>query len=161
MRKIKALYPGSFDPLTYGHIDLVDRASQLFDEVYVAIGINAEKTPLFSLETRLNFLKQAFGKKKGVVVGAFEGLMVEYAKTHQIGTIIRGLRATSDFDYEFQMAITNRMLAQNKIDTMFLMPSEKHFYLSSKMIKEIARLGGNVSAFVPPFVKKTLESQFK
>jgi len=160
MKKTKALYPGSFDPLTYGHIDLVHRALELFNEVHVAIGINAEKIPLFSLEERLHFLRQAFGKRKGIIITAFRGLMVNYAKANHIGIIIRGLRATSDFDYEFQMAITNRMLGKNEIDTMFLMPSEKHFYLSSRLIKDIARLGGNVESFVPPDVGKALAKKF-
>ena len=122
----RALYPGSFDPVTYGHIDLIDRARQLFDEVYVAVAVNAEKKPLFSIKERIALLKKAVGGKKGVVVDTFDGLMVHYAKAKKIGTIIRGLRATSDFDYEFQMALTNRSLAE-EIDTIFLMPSEKTF----------------------------------
>ena len=154
----RALYPGSFDPVTYGHIDLIDRARQLFDEVHVAVAINNEKKPLFSFEERIQLLKQAIAGKKGVTVHGFDGLMVDFAKAKKIGTIIRGLRATSDFDYEFQMALTNRLLAE-EIDTMFLMPSEKHFYLSSRLIKEISRLGGDVSKFVPPFVKKALKER--
>lgn len=158
MRKI-ALYPGSFDPVTYGHIDLIDRARQLFDEVRVAVAVNLEKKPLFSLEERVSLLKKAIGNKKGVRVDSFEGLMVNYAKAHQINIIIRGVRATSDFDYEFQIALTNRQLASH-IDTVFLMPSEKHFYLSSRLIKEISRLGGNVSKFVPRFVEQALAKQW-
>lgn len=158
MRKI-ALYPGSFDPVTYGHIDLIDRARQLFDEVRVAVAVNLEKKPLFSLEERVGLLKKAIGHKKGVRIDSFEGLMVEYAKTHHINIIIRGVRATSDFDYEFQIALTNRQLASH-IDTVFLMPSEKHFYLSSRLIKEISRLGGNVSKFVPRFVEQALAKQW-
>ena len=155
----RALYPGSFDPVTYGHIDLIDRARQLFDKVHVAIAINGEKIPLFSVEKRLELLRKAVVKKKGVAVDTFDGLMVDYAKANKIGIIIRGLRATSDFDYEFQMALTNRSLAEH-IDTMFLMPSEKHFYLSSRLIKEISRLGGDVSRFVPPFVKRALSDEW-
>ena len=151
----RALYAGSFDPVTYGHIDLIDRAKQVFDQVHVAVAVNSEKKPLFSVEERVGFLKKAVGKKKGVIVDTFDGLMVEFARSKKIGVIIRGLRATSDFDYEFQMALTNRSLGGD-IDTMFLMPSEKHFYLSSRLIKEIAGLGGNVSRFVPPFVKRAL-----
>lgn len=154
----RALYPGSFDPVTYGHIDLINRARQIFDHVHVAIAVNSEKNPLFSVEKRLELLKQAIGKKKGVTVETFDGLMVDYAQSKKIGIIIRGLRATSDFDYEFQMALTNRLLA-DQIDTMFLMPSEKHFYLSSRLIKEISQLGGDVSRFVPPFVKRALGEQ--
>ena len=152
------MYAGSFDPVTYGHIDLIYRARQIFDQVHVAVAVNSEKNPLFSVEERVRFLKQAVGKKKGVFVDTFDGLMVKYARSKKIGIIIRGLRATSDFDYEFQMALTNRSLAEN-IDTMFLMPSEKHFYLSSRLIKEIAGLGGDVSRFVPPFVKRALMKQ--
>jgi len=159
LKKRTALYPGSFDPVTYGHVDLIDRARQLFDEVHVAVAINHEKKPLFSVEERIKLLKKAIGNKKDVTVGSFEGLMVEYARSNKIGIIIRGLRATSDFDYEFQIALTNRQLAPN-IDTMFMMPSEKHFYLSSRLIKEISRLGGNVSRFVPPFVEHALMKQW-
>ena len=158
LKQRRALYPGSFDPVTYGHIDLIDRARQLFDQVYIAVAINDEKKPLFSVEERIKLLKLAIGKKRGVTIDAFNGLMVDYARSKKIGIIIRGLRATSDFDYEFQMALTNRLLAED-IDTMFLMPSEKHFYLSSRLIKEIARLGGDVSRFVPPFVKRALLKQ--
>ncbi len=157
--KRTALYPGSFDPVTFGHMDLIDRARKLFDEVRVAVAINHEKKPLFSVEERLDLLKKAIGKKKGITVDSFEGLMVDYARANKIGIIIRGLRATSDFDYEFQIALTNRQLASD-IDTMFMMPSEKHFYLSSRLIKEISRLGGRVSKFVPPFVEKALMKQW-
>lgn len=159
LKQRRALYPGSFDPVTFGHIDLIDRARQLFDQVYIAVAINEEKKPLFSVEERLKLLKQAAGQKKGVTIDTFEGLIVEYAKRNGIGIIIRGLRATSDFDYEFQMALTNRQLAV-EIDTMFLMPSEKHFYISSRLIKEIARLGGDVSRFVPPFVNRAIAEKF-
>jgi len=151
----RALYPGSFDPVTYGHLDLVQRARELFDEVHIAVAINHDKNPLFSAEERVGFLKHAIGKKRGISVAAFSGLIVDYARALRFETIIRGLRATSDFEYEFQMAMTNRRLAAN-VDTMFLMPSEKHFYVSSKLIKEIAKLGGDVSHFVPPFVKRAL-----
>lgn len=159
IKQRRALYAGSFDPVTYGHIDLIDRARQLFDRVYVAVAINDEKNPLFSIEERVKLLMQAFGHKKDVTVDTFDGLMVDYARSKKIGIIIRGLRATSDFDYEFQMALTNRMLTDH-IDTMFLMPSEKHFYLSSRLIKEISRLGGDVSRFVPPFVERALTKQW-
>ncbi len=154
-----ALYPGSFDPVTYGHIDLIDRARQLFDEVRVAVAINHEKKPLFNVADRIELLKKAIGDKKGITVDSFEGLMVDYAKVNKIGIIIRGLRATSDFDYEFQIALTNRQLASD-VDTMFMMPSEKHFYLSSRLVKEISRLGGDVSKFVPPFVGQALTKQW-
>ncbi len=160
MTKQKALYPGSFDPLTYGHLDLIDRALQIFNEVHVAVASNQEKTPLFSTEERLEIVERAVAHKKGVTVRIFDGLIVDYANKNGIKTIIRGLRATSDFDYEFQMALTNRTLAKNT-DTIFLMPSETHLYLSSRLVKEIARYGGNVSRFVPKFVEKMLCEKFK
>ena len=155
--KRRAIYPGSFDPVTYGHIDLIRRALSLFDEVHVAVAINDEKNPLLSVESRVQLLKEAVKGKKGIIVSTFDGLIVDYARAHKIEILIRGLRATSDFDYEFQMALTNRELASD-IDTIFLMPSEKHFYLSSRLIKEISRLGGDVSKFVPPFVGRALKS---
>lgn len=157
--KQKALYPGSFDPLTYGHIDLIDRALQIFDEIHVAIAPNEEKTPLFTAEERLDLVKQVLAGRKRVVVSVFHGLIVDSAKKRGIGTIIRGLRATSDFDYEFQMALTNRSLAKD-IDTIFLMPSETHLYLSSRLVKEIAKYGGNVNPFVPKPVQQALAKKF-
>ena len=157
-KKRNALYPGSFDPITYGHIDLIDRALQLFDEVHIAIATNEEKMPLFSVGERLQMVKKAVAQKKRVVVRAFDGLIVRYAQEHQLKTIIRGLRATSDLDYEFQMALTNRTLAKN-IDTVFLMPSETHFYLSSRLVKEIAKFGGDVRSFVPSFVDRLLRKK--
>lgn len=149
--KRRAIYPGSFDPVTYGHIDLIKRALSLFDEVYVVVADNLEKQPLFSVQERMELLKRSVGKMKGVYVESFDGLTVEFARRKGARSIIRGLRATSDFDYEFQMALTNRELSK-EVDTIFLMPSETHFYLSSKLIKEIAERGGDVSGFVPNFV---------
>lgn len=154
----KAIYPGSFDPVTNGHIDLIRRALSLFEEVYVVVAENPEKNPLFSVGERVAFVKRAVGRLKGVHVESFNGLTVTYAKKKGVRSIIRGLRATSDFDYEFQMALTNRVLSK-EVDTVFLMPSETHFYLSSKLIKEIAQRGGNVSPFVPPFVTKALHKK--
>lgn len=156
--KRRAIYPGSFDPVTYGHIDLIRRALLLFDEVFVVVAENPEKRPLFSVEERLALMNRAVGRLKGVRVESFDGLTVSYAKRVRARSIIRGLRATSDFDYEFQMALTNRELSK-EVDTVFLMPSETHFYLSSKLIKEIAERGGGVSAFVPPFVAKLLRER--
>ena len=158
-RKRKALYPGTFDPLTYGHLDLIDRALDIFDEVHIAIATNLEKRPLFSIEERLSMVKQATRGKK-VVVRVFDGLIVKYAKRNGIKTMIRGLRATSDFDYEFQMALTNRTL-DKRIDTIFLMPSETHLYLSSRLVKEIAGYGGDVSSFVPKFVDRLLREKIR
>ena len=157
LKKRRALYPGSFDPVTYGHMDIINRARELFDEVYVAIATNDEKNPLFPVEDRVQLLKQTVKGKKGITISTFDGLIVDYARANKIGILIRGLRATSDCDYEFQTALTNRELASH-IDTIFLMPSEKHFYLSSRLVKEISRLGGDVSKFVPPFVARALKT---
>ena len=158
-KKRRAIYPGSFDPVTYGHIDLIRRASSFFEQVYVVVSENPEKKPLFRVEERVAFMRRAVGRLKGVGIESFDGLTVDYAKRKGAGSIIRGLRATSDFDYEFQMALTNRELSK-EIDTIFLMPSETHFYLSSKLIKEIAERGGDVSTFVPVFVAKAMREKF-
>lgn len=157
--KGRAIYPGSFDPVTYGHIDLIRRALSLFEEVYVGVAQNPEKNPLFTAEERVHLMKKAVGNLKGVRVESFAGLTVEYAKKKGARSIIRGLRATSDFDYEFQLALTNRELSKD-VDTIFLMPSETHFYLSSRLIKEIAERGGDVSAFVPSFVAEAARKKF-
>lgn len=158
MEKRRAIYPGSFDPVTNGHIDLVKRALEIFDEIIVVVAVNSEKNALFTLEERLDFLRQAFAGLKEVGVDSFEGLTVEYAQSRKARTIIRGLRATSDFDYEFQMALTNRHLSKN-VDTVFLMPSESYFYLSSRLVKEIAQLRGDISQFVPPNVESMLKER--
>ena len=157
--KRRAIYPGSFDPVTYGHIDLIRRALSIFDEVYMVVAENPEKKPLFSVGERLTLVRQAVEKLKGVRVESFNGLTVQYAEKIGAGSVIRGLRATSDFDYEFQMALTNRELSK-AVDTVFLMPSETHFYLSSRLIKEIAEKGGDVSTFVPRFVARHLRKRF-
>lgn len=157
--KGRAVYPGSFDPVTYGHMDLIRRARSIFEEVYVVVAENLDKNPFFRIEERVALMKQALSRLKGVWVENFDGLTVEYAKRKEARSIIRGLRATSDFDYEFQMALMNRELSK-EVDTIFLMPSETHFYLSSKLIKEIAQHGGDVSTFVPDFVAKALREKF-
>ena len=159
MKKRKAIYPGSFDPITFGHLDLVERALELFDELIVVVASNPSKSTTFTAAKRLHFLKDAIKKYPKVKVECWEGLTVDFAKKSKASTIIRGIRATSDFDYEFQMALTNRQLAP-KIDTVFLMPSENHFFLSSRLIKEIAQLGGNVSAYVPKVVARHLKEKF-
>lgn len=147
------LYPGTFDPVTNGHIDLVQRALRIFDRVVVAVASeHTEKHPLFSLEERVSMLRRAvrpWGSR--VTVEAFSGLVVDFARRKGADTMIRGVRMFSDFEYEFQMALTNRKLAP-KIETMFLMPHESYAYLSSRLIKEVAGLGGDVRTFVPPFV---------
>lgn len=156
--KRRAIYPGSFDPVTYGHIDVIRRALSLFDEVYVVLAENPDKNPLFSEEERLALMKRAVGHLRGVHVESFGGLTVDYARKKGARSIVRGLRATSDFDYEFQMALTNRELSK-EVDTIFLMPSETHFYLSSKLIKEIAERRGDISSFVPKFVAAAIKKR--
>ena len=151
----RAIYPGSFDPVTNGHLDVIARARKLFDEVVVAVAHNIEKEPLFSLEERLDFLREALGDQAGIEIGQFDGLLVDFAGAQKAIAVIRGLRAVSDFEFEFQMALMNRKLNGN-VETIFLMPKEEYTYLSSRLVKEIARLGGDVSAFVPAAVAKAL-----
>ncbi|MFH0772580.1 MAG: pantetheine-phosphate adenylyltransferase [Candidatus Omnitrophota bacterium] len=153
--KTKAVYPGTFDPVTYGHIDLIKRALRIFDTVIIAVARNAEKNPLFSAEERVLMLRQATKGMKGVVIEDFNGLVVKYVRSKKTSVMIRGLRMLSDFEYEFQMALTNRKLASD-IEMIFMMPSESYSYLSSKLIKEAFALGADVRAFVPDFVQKAL-----
>jgi pantetheine-phosphate adenylyltransferase len=155
----RAIYPGSFDPVTNGHLDVIERARKLFDEVIVAVAHNDEKEALFTLEERLALLKESIGKIDNVRIAQFEGLLVEFAATEKASAVIRGLRAVSDFEFEFQMALMNRKLETN-VETIFLMPKEEYTYLSSRIIKEIARLGGDVSSFVPAAVGKALARKF-
>ncbi len=156
----RAIYPGSFDPVTNGHCDVVERARKLFDEVIVAVAHNDEKQPLFSLEERLDLLKQTVGRIDNVRIAQFDGLLVEFARTEKAAAVIRGLRAVSDFEFEFQMALMNRKL-EGSVETIFLMPKEEYTYLSSRLVKEIARLGGDVSEFVPGIVIVALDKKFK
>ncbi len=158
MEKRRAIYPGSFDPVTVGHLDIIKRALSIFDQVIVVVARNTQKHTLFSLEERVEFMKRALKGVRGVKIESYEGLTVEYAVARKARTIIRGLRATSDFDYEFQMAVTNRKLSK-QVDTIFLMPSESHFYVSSRLIKEIATLNGDISAFVPEFVARQIREK--
>jgi pantetheine-phosphate adenylyltransferase len=155
----RAIYPGSFDPVTNGHLDVIERARKLFDEVIVAVAHNVEKEPLFSLKERLELLRTTLDRQDGVSIGQFEGLLVDYALAQQANAVIRGLRAVSDFEFEFQMALMNRKL-QGAVETIFLMPKEEYTYLSSRLVKEIARLGGDVSSFVPPAAAKALRQKF-
>ena len=137
----RAIYPGSFDPVTNGHLDVIERARKLFDEVVVAVAHNDEKQPLFSLEQRLDLLRETAGQIENVRIAEFSGLLVEFARAQNAGAVIRGLRAVSDFEFEFQMALMNRNL-NAAVETIFLMPKEEYTYLSSRIVKEIARLGG-------------------
>jgi pantetheine-phosphate adenylyltransferase len=155
----RAIYPGSFDPVTNGHLDVIERARKLFDEVVVAVAHNDEKQPLFSLEQRLDLLRETAGQIENVRISEFSGLLVEFARAQNAGAVIRGLRAVSDFEFEFQMALMNRSL-NAAVETIFLMPKEEYTYLSSRIVKEIARLGGNVSTFVPGCVVKALKGKF-
>ena len=154
----KAVYPGSFDPVTYGHIDLIKRALEIFSEVTVAVAHNPRKGPLFSVAERVAMLKKATKDLDGVKVVDFDGLVIDYATRQKAKVLIRGLRMISDFEYEFQMALTNRKLAPH-IETIFLMPQESYSYLSSKLLKEAASLGADMSAFVPDFVEKALKKK--
>jgi pantetheine-phosphate adenylyltransferase len=154
----RAIYPGSFDPVTNGHLDVIDRARKLFDEVIVAVAHNDQKHPLFSLEERLDLLKNALGKLKNVEVAPLPGLLVDFAIERKATAVIRGLRAISDFEFEFQMALMNRKL-EATVETIFLMPKEEYTYLSSRIVKEIARLGGDVKNFLPARVAKALRAK--
>ncbi|MFA5411414.1 MAG: pantetheine-phosphate adenylyltransferase [Candidatus Omnitrophota bacterium] len=156
----KAVYPGSFDPVTYGHIDLIRRAQEIFPELIVAVAHNFHKKPLFSVKERVGMLKKATAEFKGVSVDDFDGLVVDYARKQKAKVLIRGLRMISDFEYEFQMALTNRRLAPD-IETIFLMPQESYSYLSSKLLKEAASLGADLSSFVPGFVEVTLKRKLR
>jgi pantetheine-phosphate adenylyltransferase len=157
MRKV--LYPGTFDPVTYGHIDIIQRACNLFDRVVVTVAINPTKIPLFTVEERIGFITKSLKGYPKVSVDSFDGLVVDHAKNVGAVGIIRGLRALSDFEYEFQMALMNRKLASN-INTIFLMPHEKYTYLNSSIIRNLASLNSDVSDFVPPIVQKALKKKF-
>jgi pantetheine-phosphate adenylyltransferase len=156
----RAIYPGSFDPVTNGHLDVIERAIKLFDEVIVAVAHNDEKQPLFTLDERLALLTLTISKFKNVQVAALDGLLVDFAVARQATAVIRGLRAVSDFEFEFQMALMNRKL-EGKIETIFLMPKEEYTYLSSRIVKEIARLGGRIAEFVPTHVAGALKEKLK
>src|SRR5205085_1886129 len=156
----RAIYPGSFDPPTNGHLDVIQRACRLFDEVVVAVAFNEEKNALFTMEERLDLLRLTTGRFENVSVSRFKGLLVEFAREQQASAVIRGLRAVSDFEFEFQMALMNRKL-EPAVETIFLMPREEYTYLSSRLVKEIARLGGDVSKFVPSIVASALGKKFK
>ncbi len=146
MRRV-AIYPGSFDPPTLGHLDVIDRASKLFDEVIVAVGMNPSKSPLLTVEQRIDGLRRSIGSGNDVWVDKFDGLLVDYAKRQNAAAIIRGLRATADFEYEFQMAMVNRRL-EAEIESVFLMTNWNYSYLSSSIVKEVALLGGDISEMV-------------
>lgn len=145
---VNAVYPGTFDPITNGHIDLVDRALRMFDHVTVAVAENTGKEPLFNVEERVSLIREALSSYANVSVVGFDNLLVDFTRDHHASVILRGLRAVSDFEYEFQLAGMNRNLASD-IETVFLTPAEQYAYLSSSLVKEVARLGGDVTKFVP------------
>ncbi len=158
MKRI-AIYPGSFDPVTNGHLDVVERAGRLFDEVIIAVAVNADKHPLFSMEERKMMIAESTGHLKNVRIDGFDGLLVDYAEKQGACALVRGLRAVSDFEFEFQMALMNRQIAP-AIETIFLMPKDTYTYLSSRIIKEIARLGGDITAFVPVHVGQAITKKY-
>lgn len=153
-----AVYPGTFDPITYGHLDLIDRGLKIFSRIIVAVAENEPKQPLFSIEERLEMIRRSVGKRKNVEVDRFNGLIVEYARKKGAHVLMRGVRMLSDFEYEFQMALTNRKLEPG-IETIFLMPNESYAYLTSRLIKETALLGADVRAYVPPYVFRCLQAK--
>jgi pantetheine-phosphate adenylyltransferase len=155
----KALYPGTFDPITYGHIDLIKRARKIFDHLVVAVADNPDKHPLFSVAERIEIIKDVTSEMDGIEVTSFSDLTARYAKGIEALVIIRGLRAVSDFEFEFQMALMNRKI-EPTVETVFLMPNEKFSYLSSSLIKDIAKRGGDITCFVPPIVEKKLNQRF-
>jgi len=157
MTKI-AIYAGTFDPLTLGHMDLIERGSEIFERLILAVVVQPPKDNLFDVEERVIMAKDAVKAIDNVKVVAFDGLLIDYARRNDIKVLIRGLRAYSDFEYEFQMALTNRKLAP-EIETLFMMPNEIHSYVSSSTVKEVARLGGDISDFVPVTVRRAVEKK--
>jgi pantetheine-phosphate adenylyltransferase len=155
-----AIYPGSFDPLTNGHLDVIERAVKLFDRVVVAVAKNEDKQPMFSLEERVDLVREAIKHIPNAEVDSFDRLLVDYVNQRNAQAIVRGLRAISDFEFEFQLALMNRKLNE-KVETIFMMPKDTYTFLSSRIIKEIARLGGDISAFVPAHVRTVLIERFK
>ena len=155
-----AIYPGSFDPITNGHIDIIDRAANLFDKIIISVtNNNPNKAAFFTINERLDMIKESIQSYPNVEVESFEGLLIDFAKNIQAISIIRGLRALSDFEFEFKMALMNRNLDEN-ISTVFLMPHEKYTHISSSMVREVASLGGNISEYVPSHVNRALRKKF-
>jgi pantetheine-phosphate adenylyltransferase len=155
-----AVYPGSFDPLTNGHVDIIERGTRLFDKIIVAILVNVEKSPLFSMDERVEIVREVFKGRPNVEVDTFDGLLVDYVARRKADVIVRGLRALSDFEAEFQMALMNRRLASH-IETVFMMPAEQYTYISSRLIKEVFSLGGQVRGLVPAIVESRLSEKQK
>ncbi len=158
MTDIVALYPGSFDPLTNGHVDIIERGSKLFDRIIVAVLVNLEKAPLFSVAERVSIARAVFQRWPNVEVDTFDGLLVDYARRRSASVIVRGLRAVSDFEYEMQMALMNRRL-NDAVETVFMMPAEPYTYVSSRLVKEVVALGGTVHGLVPELVEQRLREK--
>jgi pantetheine-phosphate adenylyltransferase len=155
MTEIVAIYPGSFDPLTNGHVDIIQRGSRLFDRIVVAVLVNLEKAPLFTVAERVSIARDVFHDWPNVEVDTFDGLLVDYARRRKASVIVRGLRAVSDFEYEMQMALMNRRL-NDSVETVFMMPAEPYTYVSSRLVKEVVALGGSVHGLVPDLVERRL-----
>ena len=160
MKRVIAIYPGTFDPPTNGHLDLIHRGAKIFDELVVAILQNPEKTPLFTLEDRLEMLRECVKSETNVKIDTFHGLLVDYAAKKKAKAVLRGIRAVSDYEYELQMALMNRKL-DPRLETIFMMPAEAYSYLSSRLVREIAMLGGSVKYLVPEIVDKRLREKLK
>jgi pantetheine-phosphate adenylyltransferase len=156
--RVVAIYPGSFDPITYGHLDLIDRASKLADRLIVAVLQNSEKQPLFSVEERMEMLREVVAPYPNAEVDSFQGLLVDYARQRSAHLVVRGIRAISDYEFELQMALMNRRLWP-ELETVFLMANEAHSFVSSRLVKDLFRLGGEISGFVPPNVERRLKER--
>ena len=156
----KMIYPGSFDPLTFGHLDMIERAAKLCDKLYVVVANNPKKTYTFSVDERISMIEETVGHVKNIEIVKVEGLIIDYCLEHGIRTMVRGLRAISDFDYEFQLSTTNRFLS-DKIETVFLMSKPTHTFLSSSQAKEIGQFGGDLKQFVPDFIAKEIYKKFE
>jgi pantetheine-phosphate adenylyltransferase len=155
---VLAVYPGSFDPITMGHVDIIQRGSRLFDRIVVAVLINADKSPLFTVGERVEIAREVFRDRTNVEVDTFDGLLVDYARRRDAKVIVRGLRAVSDFEYEMQMALMNRRLNPD-VETVFMMPAEPYTYVSSRLVKEVVALGGSVKGIVPDIVERKLREK--